>query len=200
MRKLPMRGRSRSRSRLLALVALALRCRTLCTARPPVATPSAPRCATSIRRCPLLTLRTQQGGATNSEGTMVRGAAQSGSDRRGGEARRDQVRDPLRDARHPLGLGNLDQCRTTGDPFFEGVSRRLFEIAKQYLAHLLDRQYRCAALSPRRRFVRTSGRGVSGRGQRRRPVGIPVGRSGSRPSQTEAIPGRRTGSCTFAVR
>jgi len=26
------------------------------------------------------------------------------------------------------GLGNIDQCRTTGDPFFEGVSLRLFDL------------------------------------------------------------------------
>jgi hypothetical protein len=27
------------------------------------------------------------------------------------------------------GLGNIDQCRTAGEPFFEGVSLRLFDIA-----------------------------------------------------------------------
>jgi hypothetical protein len=27
------------------------------------------------------------------------------------------------------GLGNIDQCRTAGDPFFEGVSLRLFDLA-----------------------------------------------------------------------
>ena len=27
------------------------------------------------------------------------------------------------------GLGNIDQCRTAGEPFFEGVSLRLFDLA-----------------------------------------------------------------------
>jgi len=29
------------------------------------------------------------------------------------------------------GLGNIDQCRTAGEPFFEGVSLRLFDLAER---------------------------------------------------------------------
>ena len=29
------------------------------------------------------------------------------------------------------GLGNIDQCRTEGEPFFEGVSLRLFDMAEK---------------------------------------------------------------------
>jgi hypothetical protein len=107
------------------------------------------------------------------------------------------------------GLGNVDQCRTVGEPFFEGVSLRLFDVADDlWRIYWIDTTgarlfppITAPSMAPSgpfaARIVTKGGRSWSRSNGTAR---IPTGRTGIRHFRPTAVrPGKSTGICPFAV-